>query len=329
MCIERQQDCIPTRPKLSDPMDFERYSDNKSDAKNKFKGTRSRGWVFTLYHDSLEEIQTLSIDNLPVCLQKFLLQQNIRYSIVGLEVCPKTQRRHLQGYFYAHNPINFESIKHQTYPDIHLEKPRRGIKTQIKYCSKDSNFISIGSPPDQGHRSDLNEYITQAQSGIPAHKLALKDPFLYAQYHNGIDKLLHYVAVDKYVVRRKCCIYLDYERIDDLIDNSVLNNFYCYDKNWPGYTGCDYLILPEIERDFRFFMAHKAFFHKPYGAVLNDWKVVIMPHFAKKITIDCKNTENNIPCIYCKDIILSLYTFYPMDTVKELWTNYNTYTIPN
>lgn len=58
----------------------------------------------------------------------------------GLEICPETKKKHLQGYIEFHSkqrPIEYIGIK-----EIHWEKARGDRLDNVKYCSKDGKVFT-------------------------------------------------------------------------------------------------------------------------------------------------------------------------------------------
>lgn len=104
---------------------------------------RVRGWVFTSFDTSDEaKLKIESID--------------YKYIVVGEEICPETDRKHLQGYIYFQNARHFNAIKTLLPYGAHIE-PAKGTAIQNKkYCSKELTIIENGEIPQQGKRNDLS-----------------------------------------------------------------------------------------------------------------------------------------------------------------------------
>lgn len=92
-----------------------------------------RAYCFTYNNYGENDVDTLT---------QYFVKRNMKY-IIGKEV-GKEGTPHLQGYFYSENAISFKALKND-FPKIHFEKskdtPSR-IKSNLKYCSKDGNFVT-------------------------------------------------------------------------------------------------------------------------------------------------------------------------------------------
>lgn len=113
----------------------------------------SRNYIFRLSNYTDSDVATLST-----------LDKQTRYIVFGKEICPTTGTPHLQGYIIFKNPksprqctLYFgERLSHErthTEPQYKHSNPQKNID----YCTKDNNYIELGSPPapSQGQRSDL------------------------------------------------------------------------------------------------------------------------------------------------------------------------------
>lgn len=89
----------------------------------------SKYWCFTLHYDDVDPM-----DQLETVFKSFQIDY-----ILGREICPKTGRKHIQGYIESNDKIRpIEKLKLSK--EIHWEK-RKGTKEQnITYCSKEGDF---------------------------------------------------------------------------------------------------------------------------------------------------------------------------------------------
>lgn len=90
----------------------------------------------------------------------------IQYICWGREVCPDTDRPHLQGYVELKGAYGLRRVKDILGDStVHLE-PRRGSRQQaVDYCKKDGAFTEHGVGRQQGHRSDLDGVRTLLSEG--------------------------------------------------------------------------------------------------------------------------------------------------------------------
>lgn len=84
--------------------------------------------------------------NTPLSEGKFSLQaasKYVLYGVFGHEVCPNTQKVHLQGYIYLKRKLRFHSL-HKLFPKAHFEPAKLDPCANFIYCTKDGNFVSYG-----------------------------------------------------------------------------------------------------------------------------------------------------------------------------------------
>ena len=82
----------------------------------------------------------------------------IRYMCIGKETCPKTEKKHFQGWVQLYNPKSLLKTKkifgcHKT----HFEACRGNEFQNDKYCKKSKDFKQYGTFITQGHRTDLEK----------------------------------------------------------------------------------------------------------------------------------------------------------------------------
>lgn len=139
----------------------------------------SRSWCWTLFDFTEEDKNRI---NAIQC----------RYSIYGVETCPKTKKTHLQGYTEFKKPIRMNAVKNLfERRDIHLET-RKGTREQAReYCKKENQFTENGDweKGGQGKRNDLREVGDRILAGATKLEIAEDAPDIFIKYHNGINAL--------------------------------------------------------------------------------------------------------------------------------------------
>lgn len=123
----------------------------------------------------------------------------IRFMAFGLEKCPSTGREHHQGYLVFHNQRScatnscnrigqlFELTEDCVH--AHIEPMRGSLKSNEKYCSKESSLIKLGEEPSQGARVDLKNLKDRIMRGEAVDDIAAEDPIHYHQYGRTLEKL--------------------------------------------------------------------------------------------------------------------------------------------
>jgi len=117
--------------------------------------SKARNFVFTAYASPDEDIPRLILE----CdLPKF-----VTYIVYQMEMCPETNRVHLQGYLECLGQQTYRRLQDEIpgLESAHFEVRRGNAKEAIAYCKKEDSRIDgpweIGIPKQQGARSDLEE----------------------------------------------------------------------------------------------------------------------------------------------------------------------------
>ncbi len=145
--------------------------------------TRKREWVITLY----------GFDEETITMIKDL--DNIRYGILGEEICPNTGRLHLQGYVALRNAMTMSGLKkainRKTGLNAHIEpKKADDVRDAIGYCEKDGDFHEWGAKKGQGRRTDLEAISAISKKGGHGAMRQIRDEHYgsFVRYHSGIEK---------------------------------------------------------------------------------------------------------------------------------------------
>jgi len=106
----------------------------------------SRSWAFTLFNYNEE-------------MEKFFgIWPDYSYLIYGREICPRTGKRHLQGFFTLKKTARFSYLKKVLPQGTHFEPSHKPALANVRYCVKEGDYVIYdrrhqrsGSP--QIHRS--------------------------------------------------------------------------------------------------------------------------------------------------------------------------------
>lgn len=77
------------------------------------------------------------------------------YYVFGFEICPNTQRPHLQGFIQFKKKFSFKKIAKCL--ECHCEVPLKCPEDNIRYCKKDNKFREEGIPRGLSKASDKSE----------------------------------------------------------------------------------------------------------------------------------------------------------------------------
>lgn len=123
---------------------------------------------------------------------------------------------HIQGYIVLNSPSRIPAVKDALGTEkAHLEASRGTAEENITYCTKESydgaRRVRLGHPPvGQGHRSDLQDAISDLESSADIRRIGRLYPSSYVRYGQGLERLLRLnSALDSFVTRKVICLYGD------------------------------------------------------------------------------------------------------------------------
>lgn len=146
------------------------------------KKYRSRSLVFTSFD---EEEPNHNMNN------ELIEDNQIKYICYGAEVCPKTNKKHWQGYVYFFEKASYTKAKK-------LLKIKKGwfqyakatIEDNRTYCSKEGKFKEYGNIPKQGQRVDLDDLKDSIKAGIKTvDEITMENPMMYHQYGRTLSRI--------------------------------------------------------------------------------------------------------------------------------------------
>lgn len=146
-------------------------------AKTKKTYPKSRKWCFS----DFELLDMTSIYD----SQKDI----IRYLCYGEELCPKTKKKHYQGWIQFFNQKRLSAVKKAFgTKKLHLE-PCNGTEEQNDlYCKKDGVFHEFGKFVTQGARTDLEHVKQMLTERKPMLEVANAHFGDFIRYHRGFYK---------------------------------------------------------------------------------------------------------------------------------------------
>lgn len=145
---------------------------------------RARDWCFTSYNlDNYELFKTIN-DAIFVKYQ--------------VEICPDTERKHIQGFIQFKDGKTMSAIKKILKDDtIHLEQRRGTVKSAMEYCGKDDTRdvdyerVEYGNVRglSQGKRTDIEEMYELIKHGATIEDLKEFSINTYTKYYRAFEKL--------------------------------------------------------------------------------------------------------------------------------------------
>ncbi len=110
------------------------------------KQLRSKNWVFTDFE--LLDLQAIWSSN----------EDIIKFMGWGEEICPKTKKKHYQGWIQMKNQKTMSGLKRMFGSKKTHWEPMQGTpEDSEKYCQKDGKYQCAGKFTTQGCRNDLEE----------------------------------------------------------------------------------------------------------------------------------------------------------------------------
>lgn len=107
--------------------------------------TRARTWCFTSF----------TFQRTPAFI--FNEEASIKFLVVGNEKASTTQRKHYQGHVTFTSGKTLKAAQRV----LGLGKPHmeicRDVLKSIEYCKKEGDYVSYGTPPKQGKRTDMDD----------------------------------------------------------------------------------------------------------------------------------------------------------------------------
>lgn len=227
--------------------------------------------VFTLFNYTDAHIKSLR-DYSKECV----------YLIFGYEICPTTQRPHLQAFACYKNPRSIDKFI-ADYPGVHVEKQRGTHKQASDYCKKEGKYEEFGELPAQGTRTDWSNAVEQLNSGSSVVDVINEQPQLLPAQR----ALREYKMMTLKPLRREVKVYV-------LIgDAGTGKTRYAYDNHpdlyskprgewWDGYTGQKSILLDDYYGYLPYCELLRVLDRYPYlvpykgGFVNAQWDTVII-----------------------------------------------------
>lgn len=143
-------------------------------------GGKSRGMCITIFHECLDHVRAKFRDY-------FDVTDHLTYSIVGIETCPETKRKHAQCYIHFKNPRYLHAVRKDLGLGGHFTCARGSPAQNKTYCSKEGDWEEWGMLPQAGRRTDIS---TLAQR-VVEERVSLQSLAACADY-DGLSTWLKY-----------------------------------------------------------------------------------------------------------------------------------------
>jgi len=121
-----------------------------------------------------------------------LTDDKVRYFVMGREICPTTNKKHIQGYIYYTNARTFSAVK-KDFPTAHIEarSEKATLQQASDYCKKEKDYDEYGSLPEdkRGKVNEWKEILIDIQAGMDIIELTAKYPEASIRYSTGIKNM--------------------------------------------------------------------------------------------------------------------------------------------
>lgn len=121
--------------------------------------TQGKRWAFTWFNYTKD-----NLDKMEIAFRK----EGVKY-VYGLEICPSTEREHIQGYIESEKQYGIRPIEcFNLSKEIHWEKARKDQYANFRYCSKDKHYYTnfVVDRPDLFIENLKYEDLWEYQQGI-------------------------------------------------------------------------------------------------------------------------------------------------------------------
>jgi len=176
------------------------------------------------------------------------------YAVFQLESCPKTGRRHVQGYVRFSSVVRMGALQ-RAMPGGHFESAKAKEAENIKYCSKEESRVdgpwTFGVPANPGKRSDLSVVRDLVATGASLRCIIPQVNSL--QSIKTAEYLMKYVEVGR---NFKPEVRWYFGSTGSGKTKSAFEEFpeaWCSGRNlkwWEGYDAHEVVIVDDFRRDF-------------------------------------------------------------------------------
>lgn len=184
-------------------------------------------------------------------------QDDLRYLVIGDEICPTTGRQHYQGWLQIRTSRTKTAIaKRLGVKDMWMMGCFGDEYSNEKYCGKDKKFTKWGEFIIQGQRRDLEEIKNEIVEGKTIEEVAIEHPEMYCRYRNGLKDIAGIIAKRNSKKFREVEVVVLYgdtgtgktrtamEHAEYKIEGDNLDW-------WDGYNGEETILIDEYDTDVK------------------------------------------------------------------------------
>lgn len=118
-------------------------------------------------------------------------ENDMHYLLIGREICPETDRPHIQGFVQFVNDLSIREFKKKYSSSAHLEWRKGTVQENLDYCKKEDDWTEFGIPRHgkQGKRSDWDSCHKDIKNGMKLGDIMINYCNLWLRYSNGIKSI--------------------------------------------------------------------------------------------------------------------------------------------
>lgn len=129
------------------------------------------------------------------------VEGGLKYAVFGIETCPNTGRRHIQGYVETRQGWALTKFRSVFGRGVHVERRRGTAKEAADYCKKDGFYVEFGNISQQGKSAAQIAAAADAfRQGRGVRELLRQgelDPVIFLRYSNGLERLASYLEPER------------------------------------------------------------------------------------------------------------------------------------
>lgn len=175
----------------------------------------------------------------------------------GVETCPKTGKKHNQGFIQLYKQNRYSAIKKWINSKAHFEVLRGSIKDNKEYCSKEGKYTKLGMFVSRGYRSDLHNIKDDLMNGASLYDVMDKYTGDFVRYSSGIIKMKSLIDKKKGLNWRNVDVKVLYGQAGTGKTSYVMKkhgyeNVFTLDSKWSStsfwgdYDGEDVLLIDDF-----------------------------------------------------------------------------------
>lgn len=181
----------------------------------------------------------------------------MRYLCYGIEICPTTGKKHLQGYVYWNNPRS-ERACCKLYK-CWMRCCIGSDDDNTIYTTKDGQVFEFGTKPHQGERNDLLTLVHEIKNGTEVDEIALERPMLYHQYGRTLNRIEDILLRQKWRTEMTTCDWLWGEtgcgKSHSALSTYDPKTHYLYRNDngwWEGYKQQPVVVINEFRGEIKY-----------------------------------------------------------------------------